>query len=645
MTAFEFDYLGPYHVERLIGRGGMGSVYKALHAKTGQPVAIKVIATGIANQPRFRRRFAAEIEALKRLRHPNIVSLIGYGEEKGILFYSMEYVAGQSIHELLRSEKQLQWQQAVQIGVETTAALKHAHNIGIIHRDLKPANLMLDNAGTVKLTDFGIAKLFGSTDETALGAVVGTADYMPPEQAEGKPVTIRSDLYSLGCVLYAMLSGRPPFTGKSVPEVLYSVRYSPVPDLRELAGQAPEELVELVLQLLEKDPQKRPPTALVVGNRLKAIQQAMKGKNPLAGQSSSSHTAAPPTQVTKVGNKLTSLDMDDDEIQLTGKEISELPMQDTQNERPLGTHEKQTVLASSSFHQSKGSSHADDPKESELSSEHLSEHSETSRQLSGATHSSSISSGGASHYTPVSDSESTHYRPAYSRQPAESHRWDWLQMLSIIGIVGLLLASIAFIWWKLQPETAEQLYASIIAAAESGDDTQLMAVSGQINEFLHRFPDDERAIDVQAMSDEAELVRRVRMLQRKAAREGGINELSVVEQAFLDSLQTRSQDYETGQGKLEALISVFSGASLDPKDQRLVELAAFAKNAALKLSLDQSNKARVQLEETIQSAEKNLTEEKLRQFYSHILTLYDKKPWAQEQIERIQRLLDKEESL
>jgi serine/threonine protein kinase len=177
MSKLEFDYLGPYQVQKLIGRGGMGSVYQGIHTKSGESVAIKVIASGIANQPRFRRRFAAEIEALKRLKHPNIVSLVGYGEEQGMLFYSMEFVAGQSLHDILRSRKTLSWQDVVHVGIETTSALKHAHNIGIIHRDLKPANLMMDGSGVVKLTDFGIAKLFGSTDETAAGSVIGTADY------------------------------------------------------------------------------------------------------------------------------------------------------------------------------------------------------------------------------------------------------------------------------------------------------------------------------------------------------------------------------------------------------------------------------------------------------------------------------------
>ena len=154
-------------------------------------------------------------------------------------------------------------------------ALKHAHDRGIIHRDLKPANLLIDEQDHVKLTDFGIAKLYGGTSVTADGGVLGTADYMSPEQADGKQITSRCDLYSLGSVLYALLAGRPPFAGKTVVQVITALKNDqPVP-LRRLAPDTPDELENIVLQLLEKDPQKRIPTALVLANRLKAMEHAL----------------------------------------------------------------------------------------------------------------------------------------------------------------------------------------------------------------------------------------------------------------------------------------------------------------------------------------------------------------------------------
>jgi serine/threonine-protein kinase len=293
------EYLGPYKVERVLGQGGMGIVYEGIHAKTGQPVAIKVIANSLADQERFRRRFAAEVETLKKLQHPHIIQLIGYGEEKGKLFYSMEFVKGESLHHRIKRDGPMQWRDVCRLISEMCGALKTAHDQGVIHRDLKPANIMLDTDGNVKLADFGIAKFFGSEEMTAAGSIVGTADYMPPEQAEGKAVTSKSDLYSVGSIAYFALTGRPPFVGRSVPEVLYSVRYEHFPPVRTLAPKTPEELEGLIHELLQKDPAKRPPTALVIGNRVRAIRHGVDrvadtGGNVAEEKSSANH---PPSQV------------------------------------------------------------------------------------------------------------------------------------------------------------------------------------------------------------------------------------------------------------------------------------------------------------------------------------------------------------
>jgi serine/threonine-protein kinase len=202
------EHLGPYRIERLLGRGGMGAVYAGVHQETGLPAAIKVLAESLAVDSRFRERFQGEVETLKRLRHKNVVTLQGYGEEEGLLYFVMDLVDGPSLEGELRSGRRFSWREVVDIGVQVCAALKHAHDHGVVHRDLKPANLLLAADGTVKLTDFGIAKFFGGTSLTLAGSMVGTPDYMSPEQVEGKPVTPRSDLYSLGCLLYALLTGK-----------------------------------------------------------------------------------------------------------------------------------------------------------------------------------------------------------------------------------------------------------------------------------------------------------------------------------------------------------------------------------------------------------------------------------------------------
>lgn len=646
MNNLDFEYLGPYHIQKLIGRGGMGSVYQAIHAKSGEPVAIKVIATAIANQPRFRRRFAAEIDALKRLKHPNIVSLVGYGEEQGILFYSMEYVEGQSLHDILRAQGRLRWQDVVHVGIETTSALKHAHDIGIIHRDLKPANLLIDGSGKIKLTDFGIAKLFGSADETAVGSVIGTADYMPPEQAEGKPVTVRSDLYSLGCVLYSLLAGKPPFGGKSVPEVLYAVRYSSVPEITS-SDEIPPELVELVFQLLDKDQQKRPPTALVVGNRLKAVQQALKSKSTLTANTkqppASPQGRAPQTSQSVLAKRLTSLDMEDD-VKLTKEEISELVSKDSATRPSENTHEQPTLVASPSLLKRSMLTGKEDPRESELSGEHLSSGPETRRSPTGSTNPSAITGAPPSHYVAVEPSTSTSYALA-TNSAHEDHGWDRTQWASIAAMLVALVGSIGVVWWKLQPRSIEDLYAEIVSASESGDDARLLATSDLVDEFLSRFPGDERSVEVQALKDEADLIRRVKLLQRKAARQGGALELTAVEQAFLDAVQARTNDFQLGQQKLAALVQVFKPEGLSTSDARLVELAAFAKSTSSTVNLSRDPVAKAQLDELIQIAERSMTQEKLSSLYKNVLLLYADKPWAKDQVARIRKKLDTESTI
>ncbi len=661
MSQAEFDYLGPYHVERLLGRGGMGSVYKGLHAKSGEPVAIKVIASGIANQMRFRRRFSGEIEALKRLKHPNIVELIGYGEEKGLLFYSMEYVDGHSLHDHLRQHGSLPWEDVVQVAIETTAALKHAHNIGIIHRDLKPANLMLNQAGHIKLTDFGISKLFGSGDETLAGSVIGTADYMPPEQAEGKPVNVRSDLYSLGSVMYALLTGKAPFGGKSVPEVLYAVRYNPVPSLSDRVTDVPEDLLALIHQLLEKDPLKRPPTALVVGNRLKALQQGMQRKIKTEEITNRDGSPATPTQV-DVGPQLTSLDLSDveeAELKLTGAELKDLGIEREvaeetyEGEGGLGTHEQRTrvaperisdlktdrYIAGTRAHEKNELAEPDDL-DHELSLPPAARAASAFRSLN--TDGELVTTGGASHYTPVTDYDAK--RSSFGAvEPEAEQGADWLQIGSVVGIVVLLLACVGIGWWMLQPPTATELYETIALAVDSGDDGQLLAASGTISSFLARFPEDERALEVKMLADEAELIRRGKTLHRKASRAGGANELSAIEQAFLDCLEAQTEDASTAKLKFAAFLTVFGKLDkLDGHERKLVELAEYAVRSSESVVIQQQSAAKIQLEKLIQSAEKSLSGKSLESYYRDLLLLYAGKPWADEQIKRILKKLDGE---
>jgi eukaryotic-like serine/threonine-protein kinase len=267
--------LGPYDLSALLGRGGMGAVYAGVDRGTGREVAVKTLATHLGDDPGLRRRFAGEIETLKSLRHPCIVELLAFGEEDGQPYFAMELVRGRSLEQVLRSGRRFTWRETVEVALGVTRALKSAHDHGVVHRDLKPANLLFPDAptgdATVKLADFGIARLFGSAGHTLDGMIVGTADYMAPEQAVGGAVDHRVDLYALGLVMFAMLAGRPPFHGGHVTEVLKRQRNEVAPRVSSRVADVPPELDDLIDRLLAKDPAKRPASALAVGRQLAVI--------------------------------------------------------------------------------------------------------------------------------------------------------------------------------------------------------------------------------------------------------------------------------------------------------------------------------------------------------------------------------------
>jgi serine/threonine-protein kinase len=271
-------HLGNWQIERVLGRGGMGCVYLARHDDGEQQAAIKILAAELAKDAGFLQRFQREIEALRTLDHPHIVKLYQSGHENGIYYYVMEYVEGKSFQDILEARGRLPWEEVLDAALQICPALKHAHDHGIVHRDLKPPNLLRDRAGAVKLTDFGIAKVFSGTHLTAAGGVVGTAEYLSPEQAAGKPATRRSDVYSLGVVLYVLLTGRTPFEGESMVELLHKHCYSQFDRPIKIVPEIPRELDEIVCQLLEKAPDDRPTDCGVLGRQLAALRRKLERK-------------------------------------------------------------------------------------------------------------------------------------------------------------------------------------------------------------------------------------------------------------------------------------------------------------------------------------------------------------------------------
>lgn len=242
----------PFELLRLIGKGGMGEVWLARDLATGERVAVKLLHPMYASEPEHVARFEREVETAQRVRSPHVVRVVGYGRHEGRPYISMEYVDGRSLREIVKQEGPLPWSRVRQIALDLCEALAAVHGSGVIHRDVKPSNVLVTSDGTLKLTDFGVARAADLTRMTSADTMLGTVQYMPPE-GDG---SVRGDLYSLGCLLYELLAGVAPFEGDSHPAILMRhIREQPNFDV------LPPEARDLLGWLLEKAPDKRPSSA------------------------------------------------------------------------------------------------------------------------------------------------------------------------------------------------------------------------------------------------------------------------------------------------------------------------------------------------------------------------------------------------
>ena len=308
-----------YEVGDLIGRGGMAEVHIGHDTRLGRTVAIKILRADLARDPSFQARFRREAQAAASLNHPSVVAVYDTGEDlitevTGVVshvpFIVMEYVEGHTVRDILRDGQAVPIEEAVEITAGVLSALGYSHHAGIVHRDIKPANVMLTPTGAVKVMDFGIARAIADSAATMTQtqAVIGTAQYLSPEQARGEQVDARSDLYSTGCLLFELLTGRPPFMGDSPVAVAYQHVREPAPTPSSLASDVPEALDRITLKALAKDRDSRYSTAAEFRADLEAAQRGGHVSAPAVGVlAAMAVTEAAASQTTQILAPLTGL--------------------------------------------------------------------------------------------------------------------------------------------------------------------------------------------------------------------------------------------------------------------------------------------------------------------------------------------------
>ena len=610
------ERLGPYRLEKTLGRGGMGAVFLGVHDSTGEKSAVKVLAPNLADDALFRERFKLEVQTLKQLLHPNIVKLHGFGEEDGHLYYVMEYVPGRNLQDELAGGRRFTWREVTRIGVQISQALKHAHDRGVVHRDLKPANLLLTEDDQIKLTDFGIAKLYGGTNVTADGSVMGTADYMSPEQARGKQVTSRCDLYSLGSVLYALLAGKPPFAGKSLTEVIHNLMQEKPIAVRRLAPDTPAELEAIVLQLLEKDPQKRIPTAIAVANRLKALEHALSIE----------------TQVDlAAAGQLTPLPLDDDDFQLQPLDHSRpgsRPTASISNATPTvdlsATGAGATNLASAGLRSGELPTLITGPAPSPLAgvptkatghggvSPSAVNHSAATNLAEGAEYELAPSPK-STHFTTISDAELRGRRDA-----TDVHDTNLLEWAKIGGVIALGLVVIgAIVFAVTRPPSADHLAKTIQAAVDQQGTDGILNVEAELSQFLLLHPDDPRADQFREYTQDLELYRLQRNFDRRARRSSEEKGLLPVERLYLQAQRNVTADPATALAQFQAIVQLLK----DDRDPA----ASLADQRAAQQCLALAEKQVEQLTTVVEKTQQQ-QRQLIRRQLERAKSLVDKKP-------------------
>jgi len=607
------EQLGPYRIVRPLGRGGMGAVYQGVNVETDESAAIKVLSSTLATEPDFRQRFQVEVETLLKLYHPNIVQLLGYDLDAEVPYYAMEFVDGNSLEEEIQSGRVFQWREVAEMGIQTCRALRHAHDRGVIHRDIKPANLLLTKEGKIKLSDFGIARLFGLTRMTAAGNVLGTVEYMAPEQADARPATPRTDLYSLGGVLYCLLARRPPFRAGSLPEMLEKHRSAQPEPIRRYCADVPAEMELIVSQLLEKDPEKRIANATMVARRLEAMVRAL--------------SVTPNTLERQEIERLQRESDAADAEATSAAPIEDLPETRLMTEVPLPSPGRKTPPRA------------------------VAELAETA-----AASAVLVSGQGARPAAPAEEPQGLEKpQPSSGRfvavaeedldrvESAEPEPHPLISLHTWV-LAGALLTIGLTAWYLLQAPSADALYARIKAATDDETFKSSLDVQKAIDQFLQRYSDDPRCEQVRRYQREIDLDRLRRKLEREAKGDRSSQELLPIERAYLDAIYESGHDPECGLAKLQALVNLYPREDLSGRVGQCLDLAR-REVQELRLKVAKINaESQVELKGRLELAEELKRKEpaKAQAIWRAMIELYQEKPWAAEAVQRARSALDAE---
>jgi serine/threonine protein kinase len=585
---------GPYQSVGVLGKGGMGTVFKAVHEVSGAHVAIKMLHAHESNDQYFRSRFESEIETLLKLQHPNIVRLLSYGEEEGEIYFAMELVDGSSLYDLQKHGRLFEWREVVDIAMQIAEGLKHAHDRGIVHRDIKPGNLLLTQANQLKITDFGIAKLFGGSQITLPGGIIGTVDFMSPEQAQGQLVTARSDLYSVGCVIYMLLARRVPWPAKNLSELLQNLQ-KPIRPLSAFASDVPYSLDKIVAKLLERDPAKRIGSAQALVNRLQELLD----------------------EVVKVADAPTCLSDDasfdflEDQKTEGGKSSKAVQVNPT-----VPSRSRENKTASDELRPSLAPT-IDDAGEGEY-------------QLAGDEQKGRRQK--ATYYTEVAELRTAPTKTSIPASSVSGHIWPYVLGLLIlfgVGVYGVIRVA-------MSEPTADELYQEISSSFD--DPARLQTLSDQ---FVDRFPHDERSGELKQSVAKSNSDRYTkRLLLRLKLR--GNSALSTIESEYVRAIQLRDIEPDRCLSILESVIATFTDVD-DLNSDDLSCLAAI--NGIIEAVRQESSQYQVKqiasLKRSLESAVSKMGSdpEQAKNMLSGIVSLYRDRTWAKGLVAEAEGLL------